>query len=140
MGISNYDIASTLATSISQRLVRKVCPHCSKEREFTETEKNIMNNIAGKYNISLDFNNKYTYDIVGCEKCNQTGYYDRIAIYEVLIIDDNIKQLIVQNASSIDIRDEALKGSYKPLVIDGLYKVLDGKTTLDELNNKLVIY
>ena len=140
MGISNYDIASTLATTISQRLVRKVCPHCSKEREFTETEKNIMNNIAGKYNISLDFNNKHTYDIVGCEKCNQTGYYDRIAIYEVLIIDDNIKQLIVQNASSIDIRDEALKGSYRPLVIDGLYKVLDGKTTLDELNNKLVIY
>lgn len=140
MGISNYDIASTLATSVSQRLVRKICPHCKHEREFTEQEKQIMNNIASKYNVNLDFEGKKTYDIVGCEKCNHTGFYERTAIYEILIIDDNIKQLIIDNASSIQIRDEALKGSYKPLVVDGLYKVLDGKTTLEELNNKLVIY
>lgn len=140
MGVSNYDIASTLATSISQRLVRKVCPYCKLERDFTEEEKQIMNNIAQKYNVNLDFNNKKTYDSIGCEKCNHTGFYDRIAIYEILIIDDNIKQLIVDNASSIQIRNEALKGNYKPLVIDGLYKVLEGYTTLRELNNKLVIY
>ena len=140
MGISNYDIASTLATSISQRLVRKVCNHCKHEREFTEQEKQIMNNIAQRYNVNLDFYNKRTYDLVGCEKCNHTGFYDRIALYEILIIDDDIKQLIIDNASSIQIRNEALKGSYKPLVVDGLYKVLDGKTTLEELNNKLLIY
>lgn len=140
MGISNYDIASTLATSISQRLVRKVCPHCARKREFNEQEKNIMNSIASKYNIGLDYYNKFTYDAVGCEKCNNTGYYDRIAVYEILVIDDNIKQLIVDNASSIQIRDEALKGTYKPLVMDGIYKVLDGITTLEELNKKLVIY
>jgi len=140
MGISNYDIASTLATSISQRLIRKVCPHCARQREFNEQEKEIMSNIARKYDIELDFFNKHTYDIVGCEKCNKTGYYDRIAIYEILVVDDNIKQLIVNNASSIEIRDEALKGTYKPLVMDGIYKVLDGETTLEELNNKLVIY
>ena len=140
MGISNYDIASTLATAISQRLVRKVCPHCKREREFSEEEKQIMNSIANKYNANLNFEGKKTYDVIGCEKCNHTGFYDRIAVYEILIIDDNIKQLIVDNASSIQIRDEALKGSYRPLVVDGLYKVLDGKTTLQELNNKLVIY
>ncbi len=140
MGISNYDIASTLATSISQRLVRKVCPHCARERDFTEEEKDIMTHIAEKYNVTLDFKGKKTYDVIGCEKCNHTGYYERIAIYEVLIINDEIKQLITDNASSIQIREEALKGSYKPLIIDGLYKVLEGKTTLEELNNKLVIY
>ena len=140
MGISNYDIASTLSTSISQRLVRKVCPHCARERDFTEEEKEIMTHIAEKYNVTLDFNGKKTYDAIGCEKCNHTGYYERIAIYEVLIINDEIKQLITDNASSIQIREEALKGSYKPLIIDGLYKVLEGKTTLEELNNKLVIY
>ena len=52
MGISNYDIASTLATAISQRLVRKVCPHCKREREFSEEEKQIMNSIANKYNAN----------------------------------------------------------------------------------------
>ncbi len=140
MGISNYDIASTLSTSISQRLVRKVCPYCASEREFTEQEKNIMNAIAQKYNINLDFTNKKTYQTVGCEKCNHTGYYDRIAIYEILLINDNIKQLIINNASSIEIRMEALKENYKPLVVDGLYKVLEGKTTLEEINSKLVIY
>ena len=140
MGISNYDIASTLATSVSQRLVRKVCPYCKSPREFTEQEKQIMSNIAQKYGEKLDFKGKVTYDAIGCEKCNHTGYYDRIAIFEVLIIDDIIKQLIVNDASSIEIRDEALKGSYKPFIVDGVKKVLDGVTTLEELNNKLIIY
>lgn len=140
MGISNYDIASTLATTISQRLVRKVCPHCAVKRDFKEEEKNIMNSIAEKYGVTLDFNGKQTYDAIGCEYCNNTGYYDRIAVFEVLIIDDAIKELITKDASSIEIRDEALKRGYKPLIINGLYKILDGKTTLEELNNKLVIY
>ena len=99
-----------------------------------------MNEIAEKNGISLDFTNKKTYDVIGCEKCNHTGYYDRIGIFEVLIINDEIRQLITNNASSIEIRKEALKGDYKPLIVDGLNKVLEGKTTLDELNNKLRIY
>lgn len=140
MGISNYDISSTLATAVSQRLVRKVCPYCKSKREFNENEKKIMNDIANKYNTELDFKDKFTYDIVGCEKCNHTGYLGRIAIFEILSIDDDIKELIVNNASSIEIRNVALKGTYKPLVIDGFNKVLSGVTTLEELNNKLVIY
>lgn len=141
MGISNYDIASTLATSISQRLVRKVCPYCKVEREFNEKEKKIMNKLAEKNGITLDFTDKKTYDAIGCDKCNHTGYFDRTGIFEVLIIDDKIRQLITDNASSIEIRDEAIKeGHYKPLIVDGLNKVLEGITTLDELNNKLIIY
>lgn len=140
MGISNYDIASTLATAISQRLVRKVCPHCARRRDFRDDEKQIMNSIAQKYNINLDFEGKTTYQALGCEKCNNTGYYDRIALYEILIINDEIQELIINNASSIEIRNAALKGSYKPLVVDGLYKVLNGFTTLEEINNKLIIY
>ena len=141
MGISNYDIASTLATSISQRLVRKVCPHCKVEREFNEKEKEIMNKIAEKNGITLDFTDKKTYDAIGCEKCNHTGYFDRTGIFEVLIINDKIRQLIIDNASSIEIRNEAIKeGHYKPIIVDGLNKVLEGITTLEELNNKLIIY
>ncbi len=140
MGVSDYDIASILATSISQRLVRKICPYCRVEREFTDKEKQIINKIAEKYGQNIDFTGKKTYDAVGCDKCNHTGYYDRIAIYEVLIVDDKIKQLIVNGASSIEIRNEALKESYRPLIIDGINKVLNGITTLDEINNKLIIY
>ncbi len=140
MGISNYDISSTLATTVSQRLVRRICPHCAKEREFTRQEKIIMNKLVSKYGGKLDFDGKKTYDMAGCEKCNHTGYYERIGIFEVLIIDDEIKKLIIDNASSGEIRQAALAGEYKPLVVDGIQKVLDGYTTLEELNNKLIVY
>ena len=140
MGISNYDISSTLASSVSQRLVRRICPHCSHEREFTEEEKEKMNAVASKYGVTLDFEGKKTYDAVGCDHCNQTGYYERIAVFEILALNDKIRELISNNASSLEIRNEALKGNYKPLVIDGLYKVLNGLTTLNELNNQLVIF
>ena len=140
MGISNYDISSTLASSISQRLVRKVCPYCSYEREFNEKEKEIITKIANKYGIIIDFNGKRTFDTIGCEKCNNTGFYGRTAIYEVLEINDTIRQLIVNDSSSMEIRNVALQTGYKPLILDGVYKVLNGITTLKELNNKLLIY
>ena len=140
MGVSDYDIASTLASTVSQRLVRKVCPNCKIEREFTDEEKELMNSIAEKYGEKLDFSNKTTFDAIGCDKCNHTGYYERIGIFEVLVITDEIKQLIANGVSSIEIQNVAMKGSYRPLILDGLKKVLDGETTLDELNNKLIIY
>lgn len=140
MGISNYDISSTLASAVSQRLVRKVCPHCAIERDFNENEKEIMNNIARKYGVELNFEGKKTYDTIGCDKCNNTGFYDRIAVFEILTLDETIKEMITNNCSSMEIRNEALKGSYKPLIIDGFYKVLNGITTLKELNNQLVFF
>lgn len=140
MGLSDYDISSTLATSVSQRLVRKICPDCRKEREFTEQEKNIITKIAEKYGEKVNFDNLKTYDVVGCKKCNNIGYYERIGIFEVLDISDEIKELIVKGASTIEIRNKALEQEYKPLVIDGIHKVLNGYTTLDELNKQLILY
>ena len=84
--------------------------------------------------------NAKTYDAVGCAKCNQSGYYDRIAIFETLLITDPIKDLIVKNASTLEIREEAYKEGYKPMLIEGINKVLKGITTLDELNSKLLFY
>lgn len=140
MGISNYDISSTLATAVSQRLVRKICPKCCKEREFTDKEKEIMTNVANKYGVTIDFTGKKAKQAVGCSHCNHTGYYDRIGIFETLILNDEMKQLITDNASSLDIRNKAVKYGYVPLVVDGIKKVLEGVTTLDEINKKLIIY
>ena len=140
MNVSNYDISSTLATSISQRLVRKLCPHCRRERDMTEDEKQIIQRIGNKYNVEFNLENAKTYDAIGCEKCNNSGYFDRIAIYETLLISENLKELIVRNASSIELREEALKEGYKPLIVEGLRRVLDGTTTLEELNSKLLFY
>lgn len=140
MGVSNYDISSTVGTSVSQRLVRKVCKKCARKREFNDKEKETIKRISEKYNVEFDLTDKYTYDTVGCKECNNSGYYDRIGIFEVLSLDDNIKELIVNGASSIEIRKEALKGNFKPLVVDGIKKVIDGITTLDELDRKIILY
>ena len=140
MGISDYDISSTLATSVSERLVRRLCKNCAKEREFTQEEKKIINKIGEKYNVKFDLEGKKTYEAVGCKKCNNTGYYGRIGIFEILEINDKIRNLIMNHDSTIDIRAEALKSGYMPLIVDGVNRILDGTTNLQELNNKLAIY
>ena len=140
MGISNYDISSTIGTTVSQRLVRKICKKCARQREFTEQEKKLILQIGEKYNTNFNLEGKYTYEAVGCKECNNSGYYERIGIYEVLNIEDNIKELIVNGASSIEVREEALKGTYKPLLVDGINKVINGITTLEEINRKLILY
>ncbi len=140
IGVSDYDISSTLATSLSQRLVRRVCPHCARKREFTQEEKDIMNGIAKKYNEELNFDGKFTYDTVGCSRCNNSGFYGRIGVFEILNMTDEIKELVVKDASTMEIRNKAIEQGYRPLVIDGFKKVLDGYTTLAELNRKLIIY
>ena len=140
MGISNYDISSILATSVSQRLVRRICKHCAQERDFTEEEIKMIQKIGEKYHVEFDLTGKKTYDAVGCKHCNQSGYYDRIGIFEILNIDEEVRELIANDASSIEIRKKALETGYKPLVVDGIQKVINGITTLEEINNKLIIY
>lgn len=139
MGLSDYDISSTLATTISQRLVRRLCPKCRKEREYNAEEKRIISAIGKKYGVEFDLSGK-TYDAVGCKYCNNTGYYDRIGIFEILDLNDEIKEAIMNGKSSLEIRKEALQHGYKPLVVDGINKIIQGHTNLDELNKKLLIY
>ena len=138
IGLPDYDIASTLATSISQRLVRKLCTKCRREREFTQEEKDIINKIGKRYNVDFDLKGAKTYDAIGCKDCNNTGYYDRIGIFEILDIDDDIKELIMNGASSIEIKKHALLGKYRPLCVDGIKKVISGMTNLEELNRKIL--
>ena len=139
MGISDYDISSTLATCISQRLVRRLCPECKQKRKFNEEEKKVIETIGIKYGIDFDTSGD-TYDAVGCKHCNNTGYYERIGLFEVLNLTDEIKEEIMNGKSSIEVRKKALEGDYKPLIIDGINKVIQGYTTLSELNKKLLIY
>ena len=140
IGISDYDIASTLATVISQRLVRRICPKCKREREYTKEEKDIITGILEKYGEAVDLKDMKTYDSFGCDYCNGTGFYERIGIFEFLDMTDELKDLIVSDASSMDIRRKAIEQGYKPLIVDGIKKVLRGETTIDELNKKLLFF
>ena len=117
-----------------------MCPKCKKERNYTDQEKEIITSIGKKYNVEFNIDGLKTYDAVGCKFCNSIGYYDRIGIFEILSLDDVIKELIIKNASSFEIKNEAIHHGYKPLIIDGINKVIEGKTNLNEINKKLLIF
>lgn len=140
VGVQDYDIASTVATTISQRLVRRLCPNCRRERDFTKEEKDVIKKIGEKYGEDFNLSGVKTYDAVGCEHCNNSGYFDRVGLFEVLDISDEIKEMIMEGKSSIEIRRKALEQNYRPLVVDGINKVIQGITNLDEINKKLLIY
>lgn len=76
----------------------------------------------------------------GCKKCNNVGYFERIGLFEILVLDDKIRDLITSDSSSMQIKEQAMQGSYRPLIVDGISKVLSGETNLNELNRKLRIY
>ena len=137
LGVSNYDIGSVLATSIGQRLLRRVCKDCAKEREFTDEEKKIFEKIGQRFDYKFDLEGKHTYETVGCEKCNGTGYYSRIAAIEILTINDEVRELIIENKPLSAIRKAAYEEGYRPLLVDAFNKVLSGDTTLEEVKRKL---
>ena len=137
LGVSSYDIGSVLVTSIAQRLVRRICKDCAKERDFTKEELDEFKRIGERYNYQFDLEGKHTFDVVGCDKCNHTGYYERIAAIEILNVDEKLRDMIISDAPASEIRRAGFENGYRPLVIDAFNKVLSGITTVSEVKRKL---
>ena len=137
LGISSYDVGSVLATSIAQRLVRRICKECCEEREFTDEEKRTFERIGKRYDVEYDLEGKRTYKPVGCDRCNGTGFRGRIAANEILSVNDEIKDLVISEGSIIDIRAAAKQNDYRPLICDAFNKVLEGHTVISEVKKKL---
>lgn len=124
MGVEPYLLASTLKGVVAQRLVRKLCPHCKKISAANEFEQKLL----GEEKI---------FRAVGCEKCNGTGFFGRIALHEILRAEKNIRDLILNSRDLEKIRAAALEGGLKTLAADGLQKVREGLTTLEEVRQIL---
>ncbi|SEF77815.1 GspE/PulE family protein [Lachnospira multipara] len=124
MGVENYMIADSVVGIIAQRLVRKLCS-CKQERQATDSEKKIL----GK---SLEEDVKI-YEPVGCKLCNGTGYYGRTAIYEIMKITPAIKKLIIENAGSDRILEEARKEGMLSLKDSASLSVLEGVSSMAEM-------
>lgn len=138
MGIGNYDLSATLITSISQRLVRRLCPKCKKEHKLTDEELKYIEKVTKYSGVEFDLKNATLFEPVGCDYCDHIGYYERIALFEVLCIDEYLKDMISEGKSTIDIRKYARENTdYKPLIVDGVNKVLSGVTTIEELKRKI---
>lgn len=123
MGMEPYMIASSLVGVVAQRLMRKVCTHCAVTRPVTEEEKAFL---------SPDITE--VKEAVGCTRCNNTGYSGRIAIHEILLIDDAVKKMIADHASVEDIIEYAIHNQgMHTLSGRGQELVYEGITTMEEL-------
>ena len=127
MEVERYLLAASLSGIISQKLARKLCPHCRKKVETNQYQKYLF-----KKNLGIDLNEIYVVGN-GCEHC-MNGYYGRIAIHEVLLINDEIRDAISVNIKKDDLKDLVYKtDNVKTLLQDGLLKVANGLTTFEEI-------
>ena len=126
MGVAPYLVSSAVHAVVAQRLVRRICEDCKEV--YVPSEFEIIS-------LGFDLKKKFpkVYKGKGCSKCSNTGYLGRIAIFEILKIDDIIRELIFAGSLSAEIRERAHDAGMKTLREDGIEKVFNGITTLDEI-------
>ncbi len=127
LGLENFLITATLEGVVGQRLVRKICPRCKEAYEPSDDE---------LFQLSLsreDLQGRQIYRGRGCDFCNGSGYKGRMGLFEIMVLDDELRELIIQNASTQVLRAEALKRGMRTLRQAGLLGIFDGLTTIDEV-------
>ncbi len=127
LGLEPFLITATLEAVIGQRLVRRICENCKEE--FQPTEEMLM-----ELNLTPDDVAGQTFFYgKGCDYCNKTGYRGRLGIFEIMVLDDDIRELIMQRASSNVLRAEARKRGMRTLREAGLLAITEGITTIEEV-------
>ncbi|NHC03571.1 type II secretion system ATPase GspE [Acinetobacter sp. 187] len=125
MGIEPFLLASSLIGVIAQRLVRTLCPHCHTWHEADSFEKEMFKEVNSSSDLKLPHPK-------GCEHCSHTGFSGRTAIYEIAPIDEQMRRLIHGNAAEYEL-ENYVRQQTGSIRADGLRKVLEGKTTLEEV-------
>lgn len=126
MGIENYRVASSVLGVVAQRLVRKICPRCRQSYYVYPGEPEFA--YIGKQGQKVKL-----YAGRGCRHCNYTGYYGRVSIQEVLVVTEKIRRCLIEKAPASEIRRAAVSEGMALLKEDGLYKALQGITTIEEV-------
>lgn len=122
MGVENYLVSSTLIGVVAQRLVRRICNSCKVEYRVPEELKK-----------ELRINQDILWRGTGCERCSNTGYRGRIGIFELLVVNDDIRNMIMAKATSRELKEKAISLGMKTLRQDGIEKVMKGITTAEEV-------
>ncbi|HOP94727.1 MAG TPA: type II secretion system ATPase GspE, partial [Dictyoglomaceae bacterium] len=130
MGIEPFLISSSLLGAVAQRLVRTICPYCKAPYEPTKEEMTALKATLGE---DFDVSNITFYKGQGCPRCNNRGYKGRTAIHEIMLMNDEIRELILKKSSREVIREAARKYGMVTLREDGMEKVLKGITTIEEV-------
>jgi type II secretory ATPase GspE/PulE/Tfp pilus assembly ATPase PilB-like protein len=125
MGIEPYLVASSLEAIMAQRLVRVVCPECKEP--LTESEEMPLRRRFGDQLPAV------LYKGVGCQKCQGTGYHGRLGIFEMMMVTDEIRSLILENTSAPELRRVASRQGMRSLRDDGFRQLHNGRTTIQEV-------
>ncbi len=133
LGVESFLITATVEAIVAQRLVRRVCSQCKQEYSPSETELMEVNlkpeDVAGRT----------FYRGTGCSTCNGSGYKGRLAIFEIMLLDDTMRELIMNQASTAVLRTEARKRGMRTLRESGLLSIYDGRTTIDEVLRETIV-
>ena len=125
LGVQPFWIASALIGVIAQRLVRKICPYCKEPYSPDSRLLQVLN---------LEKEAEYTqfYHGKGCERCFHSGYSGRTGIFEIMKVDEHLRELIVGQVSEAQVKEEAIKRGMNTLRVSGIKKIIRGETTLEE--------
>ncbi|HYU24629.1 MAG TPA: type IV-A pilus assembly ATPase PilB [Thermoanaerobaculia bacterium] len=133
MGIEPFLVATSVQLIAAQRLARRICQNCKEPVDMTPQA---LLNLGFKKDEVGTFT---VYKGRGCEKCNNTGYKGRVGLVEVMIIDDDIRELILSGGTAIDIKRKAAESGMISLRRSGLIKIKDGITTIEEVVRETVL-
>lgn len=135
MAVEPFLVASSINVAIGQRLVRRICKQCVMSVAFPENQREIMNRILPPNSIVQDDIKKRLriFQGKGCPLCNGSGFKGRVGVYEVLVMDDDIKKLVADKASGDEIKRVARSKGMTTMLEDGVAKVFQGVTTFDEV-------
>jgi type IV pilus assembly protein PilB len=127
LGVETFLLTATLEAIVAQRLVRRVCSKCRET--YAPTEEQLM-----ELNLKPeDVRGKTFSRGKGCDHCNRTGYKGRMALFEIMVLDETLRELIMQQANTAVLRAEARKRGMRTLREIGLLSIYDGQTTIDEV-------
>ncbi len=145
LGADSKVLTSALHLAIAQRLVRKLCVHCRKLEPITEKSKGVIERIAESldgYEEAEAFKTIPTelYAAVGCVECNHTGYVGRIGIYEGILADAAVEEVVRMSPSEREIKEAAKPQKLINMTQDGVMKVIQGISTMDELERVVDLY
>ncbi len=141
LGEKAENIAPALNLVIAQRLLRKICPKCAKEKTLSLKEATFINknleNLFKKGVCKKVTEKTKILTAQGCESCNQMGYNGRIGVYEFLLVDDEMENFINKNPSIVNLKVEAKRKGMTTMFQDGLIKILEGITTFEEVKKEI---
>jgi type IV pilus assembly protein PilB len=133
LGVEAFLLTATIEAIVAQRLVRRICVKCKEE--YVPTEEQLM-----ELNLRPDdVRGRTFFRGRGCDACNRSGYKGRMALFEIMVMDDDLRELIIQQSSTNVLRAEARRRGMRTLRESGLLSIFEGQTTIDEVVRETII-